>query len=132
MAHGTGYEVLDGHPVAVQLYYTGGEAMPYVEARVFSPADASAPFQQSRADRLGRVTFYPDRPGSWRLVAVDGEGHAVRAEITVAGNGKVEQLPAANKRGERRQWLLASMLVNLGLFLALFWNRGKAGPQSGV
>ena len=117
-AHGTGAETLGGKAVAVQLFYVGGEPMPYVEAKVFSPADATAPFQQGRADKLGRVSFYPDTPGNWRVVAVDGEGHAVRAEVPVTAELTAPSSASTGKEEKAlRRWLFVSLLVNLALFL---------------
>ncbi len=117
-AHGTGFESLGAKGVAVQLYYVGGEPMAYAEAKVFSPVDPAAPFQQGRADKLGRVAFYPDAPGTWRVVAIDSEGHAVRAEVAVAAD-LTAAASTGNKREENRlrQWLFGAMLLNLGLIL---------------
>lgn len=123
-AHGTGYEILESKSaVAVQLFYVGGEPLPYVDAKVFSPADAAAPYQQGRADKLGRVTFYPDRPGNWKIVARDGEGHAVRADITVAAD--LTTASTGQEAKGLRRWLFVSMLANLGLIFLLLMRFDK-------
>ena len=117
LAHGTGYEILESkNAVAIQLFYVGGEPLPYVETKVFSPADATAPFQQGRADKLGRVSFYPDRPGNWKIEARDGEGHAIRADITVANDLTTASSASTGQEAKGlRRWLFLSMLANLGL-----------------
>ena len=119
LAHGTGYEILESRQaVVIQLFYVGGEPMPYVEAKVYSPLDAAAPFQQGRADKLGRLAFYPDRPGNWRIVAIDSEGHAVRGDITVASDLITASSASTGQEAKSlRRWLFISLLGNLGLFL---------------
>ena len=72
------------------------------------------------------MTFYPDRPGNWRIVALDGEGHAVRADIIVAGDLITPGNASTGQKAKGlRRWLFVSMLANLGLIFLLLMGFDK-------
>ena len=72
------------------------------------------------------MTFYPDRPGNWRIVALDGEGHAVRADITVAGDLITPGNASTGQEAKGlRRWLFVSMLASLGLIFLLLMGFDK-------
>ncbi|MDR3265841.1 MAG: DUF2914 domain-containing protein [Synergistaceae bacterium] len=83
-AHGTGYRQSDRRPISLEFYYSTGETMSYLEAKVFSPADEKFAFQSGRTDEDGRFAFTPNAPGRWRVVVRDEEGHLAEAAVDVA------------------------------------------------
>ena len=83
LAHGVGYRGSAFSPVALEFFYSTGEAMSYREARVFSPADEKFANQTGRTDAAGRFAFVPDAAGLWRVIVKDEEGHQATAEINV-------------------------------------------------
>ena len=83
LAHGVGYRSSAFPPVALEFFYSTGEAMSYREARVFSPADDRFANQTGRTDAGGRFAFVPDVAGLWRVIVKDEEGHQATAEINV-------------------------------------------------
>src|SRR5437879_11860805 len=83
-AHGTGARNIGSGASVTEFYYSDGTPMAYAEATVLAPDDDSAPFMHGRADRLGRVAFFPSADGVWRVEARDGEGHVARSEIVIA------------------------------------------------
>ena len=114
-AHGTGARVVGNTATIVELYYTDGEPMAYAEAKVFSPDAPDVPFVNGRADKLGHVTFAADRDGVWRVEAHDNEGHSVRSDVTIAGNGA---MPRPSLVGN--SWLLwASLSLNIFAVVSL-------------
>jgi nickel transport protein len=92
LAHGVGYRRSAISAVALEFYYSTGEAMAYREARVYSPESARAAFQTGRTDEYGRISFVPATSGDWRVEVRDEEGHRAEAVVTVApgpdGNAK--------------------------------------------
>ena len=83
-AHGTGYRLIDdAKAVAVSFFYADGQPMSYAETLVFGPEDKEIEYQNGRTDQQGRFAFYPETPGSWRLVVNDGMGHRAEGIITV-------------------------------------------------
>jgi hypothetical protein len=87
-AHGVGYRRPARSAVALEFYYSTGEAMAYQEARVYAPDNARAAFQTGRTDEYGRVSFVPAASGDWRVEVRDEEGHRAEALVTVAGDGE--------------------------------------------
>ncbi|RLB93985.1 MAG: hypothetical protein DRH26_02475 [Deltaproteobacteria bacterium] len=84
LAHGTGYRVLEqGKAVTIECYYSDGTAMAYADTIVFSPEDLKLEHQNGRTDKNGRVAFFPDTLGTWRVTVSDGIGHKIQADIQV-------------------------------------------------
>ena len=80
-AHGVGYSESTLKPVSLEFFYSTGELLNYLEAKVFSPADEKIAYQSGRTDEGGRFAFTPNKPGTWRVIVSDEDGH--RAEATV-------------------------------------------------
>lgn len=120
-AHGTGSRVSADRAVVLNLHYSDGEAMAYVDVQVFAPSETMA-FLHARADRLGRAAFVPDRDGEWRVEARDAEGHMVRTAVPVSG------LTAPSEAvGVPTAWLWGSLALNL-FGLAHLVSRYCAAP----
>lgn len=122
-AHGTGSRVTAARAVVLDLHYTDGEAMAYVDVKVFAPNETVA-FLHGRADRLGRVAFVPDRNGDWRVEGRDSEGHTVLATVPVEGGAATAQA------GGVPAWMLwASVALNL-FGASELWSRYAASRRT--
>ena len=119
-AHGTGSRVSADRAVVLNLHYSDGDAMAYVDVQVFAPSETVA-FLHARADRLGRAAFVPDRDGDWRVEARDAEGHTVRAVVPVSGLTAVSE-----PGGVPATWLWGSLALNL-FGMAHLVSRYRAG-----
>jgi nickel transport protein len=136
-AHGTGYRQSDKKPISLEFYYSTGETMSYLEAKVFSPKDEKFAFQSGRTDEEGRFAFTPNASGLWRVEVRDQEGHRAEAKVDIpeespsAGNGSEPVIEkAASPEGMDlflRAGLGVSLLFNIAAFLSLA-RRGKM-PQ---
>jgi nickel transport protein len=93
-AHEVLHEVQRGRAVAVRVWFPDGEPLAYVQAEVFSPADAKVPHWKGRTDRNGWLAFVPDVAGRWRVRVVDATGHGLDTEVDVAGTGAAPGAPA--------------------------------------
>ena len=84
LAHGTGYRVQKpGKAVTIECYYSDGTTMAYADTIVFSPEDSKVEHQNGRTDKNGRVAFFPDTHGTWRVNVSDGMGHKIQAQVQV-------------------------------------------------
>ena len=132
-AHGVGYQESDLRPVALDFFYSTGELMSYLKAEVFSPSDEKIAYQSGRTDAGGRFAFVPDKPGKWRVVVNDDDGHRAEAEIDVtqgfmsggAAGGIVQEKKAAPEGLDLylRAGLGVSLLFNIAAFVLLFRRR---------
>lgn len=126
LAHEVLHEVERGRAVAVRVHYPDGEGLAYVEAEVFSPADARIPHWKGRTDRNGFVSFVPDVPGKWRLRVVDSTGHGLDTVVEVPAPGAAAGEAAAPERDARgsstgvRLRPLAGVAVIVAVFGLLF------------
>ena len=132
-AHGVGYQESDLRSVALDFFYSTGELMSYLKAEVFSPSDEKIAYQSGRTDAGGRFAFVPDKPGKWRVVVNDDDGHRAEAEIDVtqefmsggAAGGIVQEKKAAPEGLDLylRAGLGVSLLFNIAAFVLLFRRR---------
>lgn len=97
--------------VGLEIKYDDGSEFSFSPVQVFAPGQAEA-FQTGATDAKGRFFFSPDRPGTWKVLANDGMGHGVAAEVKVDAGLNIET--AAAKAGWSR---LTQLLVGLGLIL---------------
>ena len=129
-AHGVGYQESDLRSVALDFFYSTGELMSYLKAEVFSPSDEKIAYQSGRTDAGGRFAFVPDKPGTWRVVVNDDDGHRAEAKVDVtqefmsggAAGGIVEEKKAAPEGLDLylRAGLGVSLLFNIAVFVLLF------------
>lgn len=139
-AHGVGYRVSEKKAISLEFFYSTGEPLSYVEARVYSPADSEFAYQSGRTDEEGRFAFTPNAPGEWRVVAKDEEGHLAEAKVGVSGafmesvgeSGGEASPTLAGKAAMPRGWdLFAKALLGVSLIFnaatfASFATRRKA------
>lgn len=138
-AHGVGYSESSLKPIALDFFYSTGELMNYLEAKVFSPEDEKVAHQSGRTDAGGRFAFTPDKPGTWRVVVNDDDGHRAEATIEVTqeflaggpaeGAGPLVQEKKAAPEGldlYLRAGLGVSLLFNIAAFVLLVRRRKAA------
>jgi nickel transport protein len=122
-------------PNAVSVRFGYGPEDPARNAavRVFSPADPANPFQTGATDQRGLFVFAPDRPGEWRVIVDDSEGHREEAKVTVAGDGTVT-LPHSHSHGHdhshsgRATTWLTGVSALLGITGITLWWSGRRRP----
>jgi len=86
-AHEIKHEVQRGRAIALRAFFPDGEALAYVQAEVYSPADPRIPHWKGRTDRNGWLAFVPDVAGRWRVRVVDATGHGLDTEVEVTVPG---------------------------------------------
>ena len=118
-AHGTGFRYSGLRAVPLEFFYSDGEKMSYLEAKVFSPADEKFPAQTGRTDEAGRFAFVPDISGDWRVIVRDEQGHQCTAVINVSGQDSPYR-PEAEARSPElvvRALLGVSLLFNIAFIV---------------
>ncbi len=138
-AHGVGYSESSLRPVALDFFYSTGELMSFLKAEVFSPSDDKAAYQSGRTDEEGRFAFIPNKPGKWRVVVNDDDGHRAEATVDVTqeflaggaagGVGSLVQEKKAAPEGPElylRAGLGVSLLFNIAAFVLLARRRKAA------
>ena len=139
-AHGTAYRVIQaGTLAAVEFTYSDGEPMAYVEVLAYSPRDQKVEHQYGRADKHGRVAFYPDVSGTWLIKADDGMGHVCKATVEISakpsgGKGDLLELGAVAEPAAQRVTILktiAGLSVILNIALAVQVVRRRSKPRRG-
>ena len=128
LSHGVGYRRSARSAVALEFYYSTGEAMAYQEAWVYGPGNARAAYQTGRTDEYGRISFVPAASGDWRVEVRDAEGHRAEAVVTVA-DGDDGALPEASMPEGRELFFRAllgiSLIFNIAAFTAVARTKKK-------
>ena len=88
-AHGVRGKVGKGGIVVIAQYDTG-EPMSYARVEISAP-NSKLPFQSGRTDQNGRFCFFPDTPGTWKVVVNDEMGHRLELEIPVGEAMQVKE-----------------------------------------
>lgn len=137
IAHGTYGQIKAAQGWMIQAFYDDGEAMSYTETRVFSGKD-SAPAQTGHTDRNGRFLFYPDKPGTWKVVVEDEMGHAVILEKNIPSIEDSAVIISGGDPGTspERQGKTGGVMAGIGIisfvFSFYFWvSARKALKQKG-
>lgn len=123
-AHGAGFERLpEVDTLALRFVYAVGE--PMAGARVAVTTPAGQDYQRGQTDGDGQFAVVPDRPGEWTVVADDGLGHEVRAQVEVGGVAKRESGATLVAISPRVLFyaLIGSLAVNAGLLSVLLARR---------
>jgi nickel transport protein len=117
-AHGTGYRVLQqGKAVTLECYYSDGTAMSYAETYIFSPEDSDLEHQNARTDKKGRISFFPDTPGTWRVTVSDGMGHKIQGQVMVAPESEQTSAPKVTTPDQNPAALSKPLSAVLGISL---------------
>lgn len=125
-AHGAGFErVPDGDTVALRFSHALGQPMAGARITVTTPDEQN--FQRGQSDADGQFAFVPDRPGTWAVIADDGLGHEVRAEVEVGGvsDSNAGSTAISVSPHVLLYALLGSLAVNAGLLSILLAGRRK-------
>lgn len=125
-AHGTGYRQSTLKAIPLEFMYSTGEAMSYREAKVFSPDDEKFAFQTGRTDEHGRFAFTPDKPGKWRVIVRDEEGHQCVAEVEASGDASVTASDSSQSQTNSELLVRALLGVSVIFNIALIIRRHHA------
>ena len=112
----------------IRAVYDDGEAMSYAKVIVSAP-DSKMVFQTGGSDRNGRFCFYPDVPGTWKVVMEDGIGHRLEMMIDVdhAHKAQIRQ-PESADRNKMSKVLLGISIIFLVASVLLWLNAKKILP----
>jgi nickel transport protein len=124
-AHEVDHAVARTDAVVVTLSHEDGETFSNEAYEVIGPGDSN-PFQTGRTDANGRITFVPDRTGTWRVRAFSEDGHGVDFTIDV---DDLEMAAEARRSPGRGLGIpLAGVFVIFALFgiLSLFLKKRKS------
>jgi hypothetical protein len=102
--------------------FTDGTPMAFAQAAIYGPSDR-LPFLETTTDRAGRVSFLPDRDGTWRAEATDAEGHHLMVTASLAAG-----VPLGAGKGVPDALVAGSLVLNL-ILVSLFaarWRRRTA------
>lgn len=111
--------------VAIRFGYGPQDPAKGAPVTVFSPADSGKPFQAGQTDQRGVFVFAPDRPGAWRVVADDGEGHREEARIEVAEDGAIQ---FDDHRHSRANTFVTGVSLLVGITGIALWWSGRRRP----
>ncbi len=106
--HGVETEIREVKGVEIIVQYADGTPMASADAKIVSPSGKEKNLQ---TDNEGRVVFYPDENGKWRIEIDDGLGHGVVKEIEFSGVLKTEE------KGRLTQWqkIVTGISIILGI-----------------
>lgn len=126
--HTLHYEVAPLEAVSIRV---GGEhgVQPAHAAFTVYPPESDVPYQQGRSDADGRILFYPDRPGDWRITITLTDGHGLELTTSVDAGGWVGETRLEG-RSHHGHWgrLLAGIGYLFGLAALWYgWRRWRAG-----
>lgn len=113
--------------VATRFGYGPRDPAKGAPVTVFSPADPGTPFQTGQTDQRGVFVFAPDRPGAWRVVADDGEGHREEARIEVAEDGAIRFDDHSHSRANT---FVTGVSLLVGITGIALWWSGRRRPAS--
>ncbi|MDR3354473.1 MAG: hypothetical protein LBO21_05500 [Synergistaceae bacterium] len=139
--HGSGYRQSKIDAVALEFYYSTGEAMAYQETKVYSPGGEGIAYQSGRTDEFGRYSFVPATEGEWRVEVKDDEGHRAEALIPItaefmegASDGTAVPVQSSLPQGADlfvRALLGVSLIFNAAAFVRLKRSGAKGEEAAG-
>jgi nickel transport protein len=80
--HRMDHVVSQDEAMVVSLSFGHGHPPSHETFRIYAP-DQDVAFQNGRTDAFGRLSFLPDRPGTWRVVVSTDDGHGLELAIDV-------------------------------------------------
>lgn len=110
LAHSVHYQV-EAKGLSVRIFYDRKDPASYSEYEIYGPGDKE-PSQIGRTDRLGYVSFVPDRAGVWNVKVLGESSHGFHGTTI---NVKVDQ--ALNLESFDKPLLARSTKVITGLSL---------------
>lgn len=124
-AHGLQRSVGTGQAVVITLADDEGGRFAFEAYEVYRTGE-DRPFQAGQSDRLGRIAFLPDQPGSWRIRAFSKDGHGLDFTLTTDAAAKVVETDKPLIDRHARQVVGIAALLGLFGFLAVFLKRRKS------
>jgi nickel transport protein len=116
VAHDIEHTVTIEGAVVVHLYEDHGVPFAGEHVEVFGPGDTK-PFLVGNTDGEGRIAFFPNREGEWRLKAYSEDGHGVDLTIDTRKLGSIQPSQSeANTSVDRR----STMVLGIGIILSIF------------
>lgn len=112
-AHEVLHSITKGSAVIVELTYADSSPFAFESYELFRPGE-SIPIQVGRTDHLGRISFIPDRSGTWRIRAFSEDGHG--AEFTVDTDAESLVVLAQSRSLRQHEKILIGVGCILGIF----------------
>jgi len=106
--HGVETYVEEVKGVSIAVQYADGSPMAFADVKIKSPSGKE---KSGQTDDNGRIVFYPDENGKWRVEIDDGLGHGAVKEIEWSGAIKEEE------RGRMTQ--IQKILTGTGIILGI-------------
>lgn len=116
LAHDIEHTVVIEQAVVVHLYEDNHEPFAGEHVEVFGPGDTE-PFLVERTDGEGRIAFFPDREGEWRLKAYSEDGHGVDLTIDTRKLGPIHPSQGDANLGVDRR---STAVLGIGIILSIF------------
>jgi nickel transport protein len=114
VAHGVATTTATGPAVTVTATYGDGLPLSFEACEVLAPED-EVPFQVGRTDRLGRVVFAPDRPGTWQVKVTTADGHGTTVSVAVGDD--LLTTPSGPTGARTRSW---KIITGIGVLFGAF------------
>ncbi|MDT8408062.1 MAG: hypothetical protein RQ741_00555 [Wenzhouxiangellaceae bacterium] len=125
-----GHHVTRDQAVVVALSLGHGEPADDAGYRILAP-DPGGTFQTGRSDARGRVTFLPDRPGRWRVMLTNDDGHGVEVKIDIDDQIQLSGVAGPAQGGFGTALAAAGYLLGLAGALILWRRRRHAVSDRG-
>lgn len=129
--HSIHYAVVQ-NGISVRFFYSANDPASYSEYEVYGPGD-NQPHQTGRTDRNGYVSFFPERPGIWK-VKMMGESshgfHGVTIDVNVNQSLGLESFSKPLVATHTK--LITGVSIIFGLFgiYALWRSRKRVRPET--
>ena len=118
-AHGVRGKVGAGG-VVVTAEYDTGEPMSYAKVKILAP-NSKLLFQSGRTDRNGCFCFFPDTPGTWKVIVEDEMGHRLELQFPINKRMKLKQNVPKHKLLPIFIRALMGLSFIFGIFGVFFW-----------
>jgi nickel transport protein len=121
LGHELRHSVGEGRAAFVAVSRADGRAFAGEGYEIFRGQETS-PFQVGRTDVHGRLAFFPDRAGAWRVKVFSEDGHGLELALSTDEEGDLERREAPSLPGHLR--ILVGVCILFGLFglVQLFWR----------
>jgi len=80
--HGVETYIEEAKGISITVQYADGTPMASADVKITSPSGKE---KSEQTDDNGRIVFYPDENGKWRIEIDDGLGHGAVKEIEWSG-----------------------------------------------
>ncbi len=87
ISHGVDFEFFE-NAKGIRFFYEDGTPISFADYKIYSP-DGKI-FSEGILDKNGRVLFFPDKIGKWKIEVDDGMGHGIIKEFEIKNLEKEE------------------------------------------